>query len=592
MSSQRQGLRRWLERLHLARDKDEDSEDPNQSLRRTESTASQTSKRRRLYINMKSSSDTADQSEQSWVSNRVRTAKYTPLTFIPKNLFEQFRNVANLYFLFLVILQCIPTFGVTSPVLSAMPLVAILIITGIKDAFEDWKRNQSDRRLNTSKTMTLSHWTNVNIPDLTTGRWHRLKVVWGLFTMLAGIENECTNAYRQFRSAHKAGSSTHVPTCVSFQRKEQLEYIQSHAADSYPNINIHKPVDEVEPTTNGETPQENGTPATLSPQNKRLLSTMRTRSGSFRAELSNIFKPKNRTPYRPGIIPHSVLHRTATHDTGAQSSNRHSMDLSSVYAADQQTGHEPLTPDCRVKWQETQWQDVKAGDYVLLKNDEAVPADVIILSTSEPDGICYVETKNLDGETNLKMRKALQATGEIYSVHDCERASFYIESEPPHANLYQYNGVLRWQVSNENDPDDFATGVSHQKTEAVTYNNILLRGCVLRNTKWLIGMVMFCGNETKIMLNTGKTPSKRSKIAKGTNPHVSSNCNLKIAKQRVLVLIYLPLQVIANFALLAVLCIVSSVINSIQYRRDTSSPYFGFGTDGGTAAFSGFLTFW
>jgi phospholipid-translocating ATPase len=522
MSSQRQGLRRWLVRLHLARANEEDSEDPSQSLRRTESTASQTSKRRRLYINMKSSSDVADSSEQSWVSNRVRTAKYTPLTFIPKNLFEQFRNVANLYFLFLVILQCIPIFGVTSAVLSAMPLLAILVITGIKDVFEDWKRNQSDQRLNTSITMTLSHWTNTNIPDLTTGRWHRLKVFWGLFNMLAGLENEYANAYRQARSAHKAGGSTGVPTCVAFQQKQQLEYTQSQQLRSYPNISIQKPVDEPDHTTNGDTAHENGTPATLSPQNKRLLSTMRTRSGSFRAEISNIFKPKSRTPYRPGIIPHNVLRQTATHDTGAPSSHRLSMDVNSVYAADQQIGHEPLTPNCGVKWHETLWQDVKAGDYVLLKNDEPVPADVIILSTSEPDGVCYVETKNLDGETNLKMRRALQATGEIYSVHDCERASFYIESEPPLANLYQYNGVLRWQVSNDNDSDDFSTGVSHQKTEAVTYNNILLRGCVLRNTKWLIGMVMFCGNETKIMLNTGKTPSKRSKMAKGTNPHVSS----------------------------------------------------------------------
>jgi phospholipid-translocating ATPase len=197
--------------------------------------------------------------------------------------------------------------------------------------------------------------------------------------------------------------------------------------------------------------------------------------------------------------------------------------MSSDCQSEQPAGHEPLNPDCRVKWKETMWQDIKAGDYVLMKNDEPVPADVIILSTSEPDGICYVETKNLDGETNLKMRRALQATGEIQSVHDCERASFYFESEPPHANLYQYNGVLRWQVSNNTDEDgsdDYAS-VSHQKTEAVTYSNILLRGCVLRNTKWVIGIVMFTGNETKIMLNTGKTPSKRSKMAKATNPHVS-----------------------------------------------------------------------
>jgi phospholipid-translocating ATPase len=531
MPSQGSKLRNWLVRFNLARPKDDDDEHNESDLRRIESTASQTSKRRRLYVNMKSSADSQDRiDEHSWVSNRVRTAKYTPLTFIPKNLFEQFRNVANLYFLFLVILQCIPLFGVTSPPLSAAPLIAILVITGIKDVFEDWKRNQSDRRVNTSITLTLSHWDNVNVPELTQGRWHRVKIVIGLFTMLAGIENEYTNAYIQARLKQQHGGSTNVPTCVKFQKEQDLEQLQTRETRNMPNINVHPPTEEVPryEYDNGNNvaidkpPQSNGTAANLTPQGKRLMSTMRTRSGSFRAELSNIFKPKPRMPYRPGMIPHSVLHRTTTQDTGV-TSNRHSMDMSSDCQSEQPAGHEPLNPDCRVKWKETMWQDIKAGDYVLMKNDEPVPADVIILSTSEPDGICYVETKNLDGETNLKMRRALQATGEIQSVHDCERASFYFESEPPHANLYQYNGVLRWQVSNNTDEDgsdDYAS-VSHQKTEAVTYSNILLRGCVLRNTKWVIGIVMFTGNETKIMLNTGKTPSKRSKMAKATNPHVS-----------------------------------------------------------------------
>lgn len=532
MPSQGSKLRNWLVRFHLARPQANDDEQNDTNLRRTESTASQTSKRRKLYVNMKPSSDFQDSvGEHSWVSNRVRTAKYTPLTFIPKNLFEQFRNVANLYFLFLVILQCIPLFGVTSPTLSAMPLLAILVITGIKDVFEDWKRNQSDRRVNNSITLTLSHWDNVNIPNLDQGRWHRLKVIMGLFTMLAGMENEYTNAYLQAR--HKQYDTTNVPTCVKAQKAQDLEQLQTRETrNTTPNIKIHTPEEEVPPRYeqgNGhnvdmdKTPQSNGTAPNLTPQSRRLMSTMRTRSGSFRAELSNMFKPKPRMPYRPGTIPHSVLHRTATQETGA-TPNRHSIDMSSDCLSDQPAGHEPMNPDCRVKWKETMWQDIKAGDYVLMKNDEPVPADVIILSTSEPDGICYVETKNLDGETNLKMRRALQATGEIQSVHDCERASFYIESEPPHANLYQYNGVLRWQVSTKNteddDSDDYAS-VSHQKTEAVTYNNILLRGCVLRNTKWVVGMVMFTGNESKIMLNTGKTPSKRSKMAKATNPHVS-----------------------------------------------------------------------
>jgi phospholipid-translocating ATPase len=76
--------------------------------------------------------------------------------------------------------------------------------------------------------------------------------------------------------------------------------------------------------------------------------------------------------------------------------------------------------------------------------------------------------------------------------------------------------------SDNDDEEDEEDVVSHEKTEAITSNSTLLRGCVVRNTGWVIGLVLFTGNETKIMLNSGKTPSKRSKIEKQTNPYVNS----------------------------------------------------------------------
>jgi phospholipid-translocating ATPase len=87
---------------------------------------------------------------------------------------------------------------------------------------------------------------------------------------------------------------------------------------------------------------------------------------------------------------------------------------------------------------------LEVGDVVLLRDDEQVPADIVILSTSDADGICYVETKNLDGETNLKVRKALKATSGINSEEDLEHAKFMMDIEPPHANLYPFNGLLKY----------------------------------------------------------------------------------------------------------------------------------------------------
>jgi phospholipid-translocating ATPase len=49
---------------------------------------------------------------------------------------------------------------------------------------------------------------------------------------------------------------------------------------------------------------------------------------------------------------------------------------------------------------------------------------------------------------------------------------------------------------------------------------MLLRGCVLKNTEWVIGLVVFTGTETKLAMNSGRTPSKRSRIEKRMNPQV------------------------------------------------------------------------
>ena len=92
-----------------------------------------------------------------------------------------------------------------------------------------------------------------------------------------------------------------------------------------------------------------------------------------------------------------------------------------------------------------------------------VPADIVIVSTSDPDGACYIETKNLDGETNLKVRQCSLQSGQEECRHakDCEKADFWIESEGPHPNLYSYSAVARWQQ--RADPTRIRTLLSYEK---------------------------------------------------------------------------------------------------------------------------------
>lgn len=173
------------------------------------------------------------------------------------------------------------------------------------------------------------------------------------------------------------------------------------------------------------------------------------------------------------------------------------------------------TPE-KARFKKDYWKNVRVGDFVRIYNDEEIPADVVILSTSDSDGACYVETKNLDGETNLKVRHALHCGRRVRHAKDCEKATFTLESENPHANLYSYSGVVKWQQKDPTKPE----GEGTQMAEPVSINNLLLRGCTLRNTEWVIGVAAFTGDETKIMMNAGITPSKRSRITRDLNWNV------------------------------------------------------------------------
>ena len=93
--------------------------------------------------------------KSSYPTNQVITSKYTVITFLPRNLLEQFRRVANIFFLGINILQFFPKFSTISPGLVILPLLVVLAITALKDAYEDIKRHQADHRVNHSIVHTL-----------------------------------------------------------------------------------------------------------------------------------------------------------------------------------------------------------------------------------------------------------------------------------------------------------------------------------------------------------------------------------------------------------------------------------------------------
>ncbi|XP_047964065.1 phospholipid-transporting ATPase 3 [Salvia hispanica] len=239
--------------------------------------------------------------------NSVSTTKYDVFTFLPKGLFEQFRRVANLYFLMISILSCTPVSPV-SPITNVLPLSLVLLVSLIKEAWEDWKRFQNDMSINNSNVEVLQDWN----------------------------------------------------------------------------------------------------------------------------------------------------------------------------------------------WVPTPWKKLQVGDIIRVNQDGFFPADLMFLASTNPDGVCYVETANLDGETNLKIRKAPERTWDFVSPDKVSEFKGEVQCEQPNNSLYTFTGNL----------------IIDKQILPLSPNQLLLRGCSLRNTEYIVGAVIFTGHETKVMMNSMKIPSKRSTLEK------------------------------------------------------------------------------
>lgn len=91
-----------------------------------------------------------------YCGNQIKTSKYTVLSFIPKNIFEQLHRLANLYFLGIVVLNFIPVVNAFQPEVSMIPICIILAVTAIKDAWEDLRRYKSDKVINNQECIVYT----------------------------------------------------------------------------------------------------------------------------------------------------------------------------------------------------------------------------------------------------------------------------------------------------------------------------------------------------------------------------------------------------------------------------------------------------
>lgn len=124
------------------------------------------------------------------------------------------------------------------------------------------------------------------------------------------------------------------------------------------------------------------------------------------------------------------------------------------------------------------WKDVRVGDIVHLSNNEVVPADILLLKTSEPQGLCLIDTCDLDGESNLKRRMCVRGFDERQRNFSPSEFVSKLEVDPPTTKIYRFHGAMV-HPTGERVP--------------VSTDNLLLRESKLKNTSFVEGVVVYAG---------------------------------------------------------------------------------------------------
>ncbi|TDH09495.1 hypothetical protein EPR50_G00087590 [Perca flavescens] len=225
------------------------------------------------------------------------------------------------------------------------------------------------------------------------------------------------------------------------------------------------------------------------------------------------------------------------------------------HKSDQQVNNRQSQVLVRGSMQSEKWMNIRVGDIIKIENNQFVAADILILCSSEPYGLCYIETAELDGETNLKVRQSLTVTSDMGDIAKLMDFDGEVICEPPNNKLDRFTGTLYWR--------DNKYPLDNEK--------MLLRGCVLRNTEWCFGMVIFAGLQTKLMQNCGGTQFKRTSIDKLMNT-----------------------LVLWIFAFLICMGVILAIGNTIweSWIGRNFQVFLPWNRFQSSAIFSGFLTFW
>eukprot|EP00672_Neobodo_designis_P023113 CAMPEP_0174846656 /NCGR_PEP_ID=MMETSP1114-20130205/12434_1 /TAXON_ID=312471 /ORGANISM="Neobodo designis, Strain CCAP 1951/1" /LENGTH=1076 /DNA_ID=CAMNT_0016080921 /DNA_START=160 /DNA_END=3390 /DNA_ORIENTATION=- len=153
-------------------------------------------------------------------------------------------------------------------------------------------------------------------------------------------------------------------------------------------------------------------------------------------------------------------------------------------------------PNSEFEIVEVESADVEVGDIMQIHNGEEVRADVLLLSSTGQECSTFIDTCNLDGETNLKNRKAVEDTWHLNSPEAFRKAKLTVQTGTPSPALLHWAGLITLDG----------------KEVAVGLDQFLYRSCVIKNTEEAWGVVLYAGKDTKMFKNLAEKPPKMSSL--------------------------------------------------------------------------------
>ena len=139
--------------------------------------------------------------------------------------------------------------------------------------------------------------------------------------------------------------------------------------------------------------------------------------------------------------------------------------------------------------------EISVGDLIKIHQNERIPADMVLIYTSDKSKTIFLRTDQLDGETDWKLRKPVQLTQEMNDVKRFINDTAHIIADPPNKEIYKFEGNFVMKVMNS------------EKKESLSLEQTMWANTVLASSM-AIGVVIYTGNETLAQKNSSQPETK------------------------------------------------------------------------------------